>query len=201
MSTKIYNAYEYKNDIYSLYNFLINLKDEAIDIACNIVQHSMKNYDDRYSWNDYENKIKALFQNNSAVYPNITLSMVIYPIKYKNKDRIFINYYGDLIHSVLEDKFLNNDFLDFHYQNQTDGPDDVSEDEWEERAIIWDIIFNNYTIPSQIGFIFNVVYDCDFVRMCTKLIHKDYKIYDIPNIKFYKNITLKELGYKNPYEK
>lgn len=29
-------------------------------------------------------------------------------------------------------------FLDYHYQNQTDEPEDIPEDEWEQRRIDWD---------------------------------------------------------------
>ncbi|SOC21754.1 hypothetical protein [Thalassospira xiamenensis] len=58
--------------------------------------------------------------------------------------------YGQMLveqSSYREAWFDNPSVVDFHYQNQTDGPDNVSEEEWEARSDIWDAIFNRH--PSS----------------------------------------------------
>lgn len=41
--------------------------------------------------------------------------------------------------------------MDFHYQNQTDKPDEISEEEWEHRGKVWDDILG-YTRFSENAF-------------------------------------------------
>lgn len=52
---------------------------------------------------------------------------------------------------------LSDRFTDFHYQNQTDPPDDIAYEEYEQRRIIWDeILERSGGIPAYCG----LVYDC-----------------------------------------
>lgn len=40
---------------------------------------------------------------------------------------------------------------DYHYQNQTDKPDSISEKDWERRKSDWDIALG-HNVPAQVGF-------------------------------------------------
>jgi len=63
-------------------------------------------------------------------------------------DSAFGKYFKKLI--------KNRIIIDRHYQNQTDRPDDISDEDWEKRGDIWDEIYpggwEGYSTPSQVGF-------------------------------------------------
>lgn len=49
-------------------------------------------------------------------------------------------------------------FQDYHYQNQTDKPKDISEEDWEQRRKDWhDCGLLQYEAPNTLGFSFAVV--------------------------------------------
>ena len=51
-----------------------------------------------------------------------------------------------------------NEFVDdYHYQNQTDPPEDFDDEEWDERRSIWDEIFDKYFTPGEAGFVYEIV--------------------------------------------
>lgn len=52
-------------------------------------------------------------------------------------DEVTHRYYGYYIGQRVE-TFISEFSEDFHYQNQTDGPEDVPEDEFEARSEVWD---------------------------------------------------------------
>lgn len=50
-------------------------------------------------------------------------------------------------------------FEDYHYQNQVDKPDDITEEEWEQRDSDWKEVFQESTISNSQGFsvdLFNI---------------------------------------------
>ena len=44
----------------------------------------------------------------------------------------------------------NGEILDYHYQNQTDQPENISDKEWKERAKVWDEIDLNNSVEIKI---------------------------------------------------
>ena len=52
---------------------------------------------------------------------------------------------------------LDAGFEDFHYQNSTDRPANISDDEWEQRRDTWDALLPGRTAPGDVGVIFQVV--------------------------------------------
>lgn len=51
---------------------------------------------------------------------------------------------------------------DFHYQNQTDQPEDISDEEWQHRSQIWNDIFDVYFTPGEAGPTYEIVKSDDF---------------------------------------
>jgi hypothetical protein len=51
---------------------------------------------------------------------------------------------------------------DFHYQNQTDQPEDINDEEWSEREQIWNDIFDEYFTPGEAGPTYEIVKSDDF---------------------------------------
>lgn len=43
-------------------------------------------------------------------------------------------------------------FIDYHYQNSTDRPDEISAKEWRKRSADWDRTLGSMGIPAQCGF-------------------------------------------------
>lgn len=41
--------------------------------------------------------------------------------------------------------------VDFSYWNNSDGPDDVTDAEWEERRVAWDRVLPGWTAPARVG--------------------------------------------------
>lgn len=55
-------------------------------------------------------------------------------------------------------------FEDFHYQNCTDRPDDISEFEWAARQAAWRRALPGITTPADVGLTFQMVCWDDFVE-------------------------------------
>jgi hypothetical protein len=51
------------------------------------------------------------------------------------------------------------ELVDFHYQNSTDRPDEISEKEWSHRREVWDrvLLSSKSSIPSEVGLIANLM--------------------------------------------
>lgn len=46
---------------------------------------------------------------------------------------------------------------DFAYWNNTDAPDDVSEQDWAERERLWDLVFKESRAPAELGYSFTLL--------------------------------------------
>lgn len=66
------------------------------------------------------------------------------------KDKILVMYFGDeIVRKYLETK--TDYFSDYHYQDQTDRSEDISESEWKHRCADWDKAIGPDYIPSHHG--------------------------------------------------
>jgi hypothetical protein len=144
MSTKLYNGIKFKsNNIREVLDQLMSIKKEANKIALNLLPDdrlslfiATNNLLDKDAWTISRELLDALESSNSnrwTFVPRLYLSVVVYP----TKEGDIYGYYFD------SDKKEFNNLLkpfynDFHYQNQTDPPNDVSEEEWNFRREKWD---------------------------------------------------------------
>lgn len=62
---------------------------------------------------------------------------------YENKKKIYMRYFCDMQMKNVFD-FLEDDIrvIDFHYQNQSDQPEHISNRDWNNRRKVWDEIFS-----------------------------------------------------------
>lgn len=67
---------------------------------------------------------------------------------------------------------------EYHYQNQTDQPDDVSDKEWNQRKRDWDKALPGFGMPAREGYSFEIL-DNDFP--IGHQFHIDYKV--VPSVK------------------
>lgn len=72
-------------------------------------------------------------------------SVMIFPLK----DRVLAMTFG---HTNLIGESFDKYFEDYHYQNQSDRPDDITAAEWRKRERDWDKVLGNDYIPNRHGF-------------------------------------------------
>lgn len=72
------------------------------------------------------------------------------------ENKILLMYFGNDKDELLQ-VFENEPYIsEYHYQNQTDKPDSISEEEWEERRRDWTDALPSW-IPSDTGFTIQLV--------------------------------------------
>lgn len=194
MSTKIYDAYicpKFRS-IDHMHNTFKKIKDR-------IKKEVVKRYQGKIAqdWADYQDnciiknkKITSPFHeiaskaskefqknvNNSkdcdASY-NFIFEIMIIPYRKNIYIKIFTQQ-TDLC-NLLEEY----GFKDFHYQNQTDRPEEISGREWAKRDVIWDNIFKNENTWRDIGISYNwspsEIYDTPFSEEDIKYLMPSFK--------------------------
>lgn len=164
MSTKLYNGIKFKtNDIFELMNQLKELKEKCVPIGvgklCDkkelafFIRHNKLVEKKTYSiYCELRNNLNQEARN--ILDFNALFSLVIFP--YNNQ--IYGYYFNDGIEEYKD--LLSEIAEDFHYQNQCDRPEHISESEWDEREKIWNDILG-YDSFSQRGLKFEVVSTLD----------------------------------------
>jgi len=189
MSTKIYNGIKFKvDDIYDLYEKLNHFKEKSIVLYREMLNERYPRY--------LENIMKKNYKEN-GIFKNLwdISDELIYELKksrmilLKNKIQIYPHIktkelYGYYVLDFESEKLLNKQdwVLDYHYQNQTDSPDNISYDEFSKRGDMWDELFDDSYNINDTGF--------------------EYKIYDISENLFPMDVhfrkTYKELSESIP---
>jgi hypothetical protein len=144
MSTKLYNGIKFKsNNMREVLDQLMSIKKRANDIAIDLLDDrslalfiDTNNLLDKNKWEITREVIDALDSSNHNRWkfkPRLYFSVVVYP----TKEGDIYGYYFDSDKQEFND-LLKPFYTDFHYQNQTDPPTDVSEEEWKFRELKWD---------------------------------------------------------------
>ena len=95
---------------------------------------------------------QAVFAYDSESEADFDVSIVVIPIH----DKTLAMPYAD--HDVLY-KLLTNrpEITEYAYWNNTDHPEDISDDEWEHRKVDWDEALPNIGIPKNNGMVLHIV--------------------------------------------
>lgn len=172
MSTKIYNGIKFNtSDIYDLYDKLNIFKEESIklyremfdDRLPDILTYVMKEHYKKTGnledmWNIGDEFIDSLKKDRMILLKN---TIQIYP---HPKTKELYGYF--ILDNKSEISLLDKDWVsDYHYQNQTDPPEDISYEDFEKRSDMWDDLFTDSYKIQDSGF--------------------EYKIYDITEISIY----------------
>lgn len=179
MSLKIYNGIKFKSRnlpeiISQLYAIKEQAKMNSNDYLMNdgrrIVHLMIKNkiidnfediFTKEFASDDYwdvDRLIAASLDSRwrDRMEPNFNFSVCVIPWTDGN---VYGIYYDD---DIEENRALLNDIADeYHYQNQTDQPDDIDDEEWGERRNVWNEIFDKYCSPNDAGFIYEIVTSSD----------------------------------------
>jgi len=195
MSTKIYNGIKFTtSDIHELYELLNDFKKESTKLLLKqfnklypfylkdiMISYYRENGNMDNKWNIIDIFKRSI---NNYFIANLKNEIQIYPHKKTN------SIYGYFILDNESEKLLlNKDWvLDFHYQNQTDPPEDISYEEFDKRKYIWDDNFK-YSIFDS-GFTFKII---DIVEDIYFLTDEFF----INNFNKFKEIIPRELKIKN----
>jgi hypothetical protein len=158
MSTKIYDVYKFKNTdgteptIQDVFNFLQPIKKEVVKVYENeaLIPHVIELHKAYVShMNATPSEFEIIYDGER--YTNAKENCVIYA----HKSGLYIHFFlGYKFRELKERLFLNKNLEDFHYQNSTDRPENISEKEWSDRESLWDEILG-HEAPSDKGFLYN----------------------------------------------
>ena len=95
-------------------------------------------------------------------------SIVIFP--YNKTQSLFMTFSEELTHLMYKicndekyEKFRNKyEITEYHYQNSTDKPDDISENAWKKREKDWNIACPN--APNDTGTVINILDNDKFIH-------------------------------------
>jgi hypothetical protein len=184
MSTKIYNAYIYHGTIDELFLDLKKIRKQyhkkfAKEFAknCFICADLPPMYFDRFCEVEFYSSDKRqvgrkrvadlpayklvtfldFFIQSKVNHPlNIEASCVVYPYA----GNLYVQFFG-------YSPRLSKKFKDFHYQNQTDWPEGMTEKEWCQRERVWEVIFKNTDTPSSAGLVYE--FHSDLFELCAEI--------------------------------
>ena len=179
MSLKIYNGIKFKSgDLPEIVSQLYAIKEQAKKNSNNnlmndggrIVHLMVKNkiidnfediFTKEFTSDDYWNVDRLITASldsrwRDRMEPNFNFNVCVIPWTDGN---VYGIYYDD---DIEENRALLNDIADeYHYQNQTDQPDDIDDEEWQERSEVWNDIYDKYCSPNDAGFIYKIVTSSD----------------------------------------
>ncbi len=159
MANKVAGRIQYYKDLYKYYGEEITTKITNNHILKMLDYIKADKSDNRLFWEEYPELIKEL---KDEPYEHTTATLQMIPCS----EKILAIYCGpfEYIDFVSKNEF----FEDYHYQNQTDKPDDIADKEWEEREKDWDKAIGPDYIPARHGL--------------------SYTLLDYDSIPFYSNI-------------
>ena len=184
MSTKIYNGIKFKtNDIYELYDLLNDFKIESSLLLRKgfdkklpfILKQVMKDYYIEHKNLDSVWEIADLFKkdfqkNDFRVDYNNYIQIYPHP-----ETKALYGYF--ILDSESENLLLSKDWVeDYHYQNSSDGPDDMSYEEYSKRGDLWDELFaSSYKIEDS-GFKYKIMDFSEIFFYQDSVFNKYFKI-------------------------
>ena len=160
MSTKIYYAFRWKADMPALLKFLNELRAAYITEATELVKllypGIQENIEEKSPFPEYDLE-RYLFKQINLSHNdlgNIDASVCVYFFE----DKIITHLFGiDRPFKSLYKMFVDNpNFQYYGYWNNSDREEEVSEEEWDERARIYDSIFEENGIPNQVGLVYEL---------------------------------------------
>ena len=178
MSTKIYDAYRYTGTLDSLFQNLLEMKKQYFEhcfrtlddfseapvvslkvllenarIWKDFVDRCMKKPDEMTKIKelnalDLANFLEFMVKSRRCSPLNLEASVVICPFKKK----LYAVFFGREIPLIDESRWV-----DFHYQNSTDRPKEVSQRQWNHREEVWDAIAERGASFVDDGLVFRFV--------------------------------------------
>lgn len=166
MSTKIYDAFEcFSGDIFGVF---AELKAFRLKYARTVLLEMRKLFKPDADFMTIMSLMKKSIESGMNTPFNVKASAVVYLYTDESHNtttkrpyrRIFVQFFGigyDKPYRRLLENLDPEVFSDFHYQNQSDKPDDVTDEDWDARDDLWDRIIGSNTTFSDAGLSFELL--------------------------------------------
>lgn len=178
MSTKIYNGFKFDEgmDLFHVHKVIMDFRSVAKEIAYNEVcawkasrcaqlfdDHTMRRIQNEdvtksiKQWGIHYTTFRELMDRQREIEksglrdPEIDFSfeIAILPLK---RYKILGIYYCE--NKTLVEAWMDQNFIsEYHCQNSTDRPKDLSAKEWNKRNRDWDSVLTGAGVPAQNGFV------------------------------------------------
>jgi hypothetical protein len=159
MSTKMYNFYQYpRNDIFALQIWLQELRLKYQQHVVAEVARFAKRVPKDQLWDKLHADTTIGFRSPF----NIDASVAVY----LDGIDLYVQFLG-VSHMLYRQEVVAGMLIEKEYQNQSDQPDDVSDEEWKARKELVERILDKHdsAMPSKCGFIWALMdhNDCMWV--------------------------------------
>ena len=172
MSTKIYNGFKLKtNDMEEIHAFMSDMRQRCVPMVKEKMAHYFMQsvvhsidfdsiHPSKVKFSPYQRAFDTFEKEQRKVVVNnvkdptvdFSFSVCLFP----HKGTFYGIYYT--LQEDFVDMLISSDlFESYAYQNSTDKPDNVSDEEWAEREVVWGDIFDKQPIPSLNGFVYEIV--------------------------------------------
>lgn len=154
MSTKIYSAYQWKGrgGVRGVLDHLaLTIHGRVVDRAVNRIAKDptataawdASTGSSGDSWRQFGSNFKTILSGSMRDHLNFSSAASVFPdadgevyVVFNSLDSLS---FGDDCPECFIDAKL---WRDFHYQNSTDGPDDIKKKDWDKRRKTWDKLFS-----------------------------------------------------------
>lgn len=189
---------------------------EISSYKTNIQKETMNQIIERFSFKYYTvgTIVKDILERKTSI-AEITHSFGLYEYDFLNKivlfpteDKILCMVFGRAITSLMSKLCFSDDsdcvafrekygLEDYHYQNQTDRPENITEKDWKQREIDWDNVMPSW-IPKNDGIVITIL-DSDLLG--NQIYYSDKHLLDITSHIPKKEERVKDLAYKTVKDK
>ena len=152
MSTKVYNLYRYAGgDVESL---LVWLKQLRVGYMKH-VRKEIKTLAPRDANGEVNvTKLQYRIERDTKLGYRSPFNIDASACIYLHEGQIYAHFFADQVFLTGYIESADDIFVDCHYQNQSDQPDNVSDEEWDKRRETVEAIGILDMPPSRAGFIF-----------------------------------------------
>ena len=209
MSTKIYSAYRIKKDR-DILALLKKCKEIAIEVIANDesylrLVHSMsiakalkdlsdnpKNSMAQYTIDEHKKGnvddfwIESMLEKNQTSTSKINISAYLSCSIFYDADYWYIKFFtNERNQYTIIDKIVETlELEDYHYQNQTDTPEGVSDEDFEARGVKWDELLESSNGNYRDGFTYTIFDAYEFRILLTRFSYTGKPLYEHLAYKF-----------------
>jgi len=163
MSMKVYNGFKYVGPKKEFWSYIETLRSKAqVNVARNVVALVQSKLEKAWSrematpfkvWDGIYSKVKDQANQFSRDNYDPACSFTVFPYK----GGFYLRAYSDRVSDITRDAlgfFESEEYLtDYHYQNQSDKPEEISARDWNTRKKVWSALYEN---NSAAGYGLNV---------------------------------------------
>lgn len=162
------NMDKYRNDyIKDLVSHYLDIKTRYSNMT------DMEQFEFFWSWAVHSIAESVKYINDKFHASHHEAELVFIPCD----NKMLVMYFGDPTYrSVIEDD--HEHYADYHYQNQCDRPERITDEEWEQRSKDWEKAIGPDYVPARHGLTFSLV-DYDSIDASTAVDMNFKKAYEM----------------------